>query len=198
MIAKIAPLFVLLMVMAMLAIGVMRLFFDVPFRGSMLLVVLSAALCILCGIGIGTFIATFTKSAQQAQLTAFFVNPPLTTLSGSLTPVEAMPSWLQPVTLAQPDPPLRHHRARHVAEGQRPRRSLAEFSGADRLHRGAGVAQHLAFPETTWMSKQMIITRNCAVLWFALGALLQAQAPPPQARRRCSCRCPDAAGRAAR
>jgi ABC-2 type transport system permease protein len=93
------------MVMASLAIGVMRLFFNVPVRGSLLLLVLSSALCILSGIGIGTFVATFTKSAQQSQMTAFFINPPLATLSGSLTPVEAMPSWMQPITLLNP---IRH------------------------------------------------------------------------------------------
>jgi ABC-2 type transport system permease protein len=82
-VAKIAPLFALLIVMSLLAIGIMRLFFAVPVRGSMLLLILSAALCILCGIGIGTFVATFTKSAQQSQMTAFFINPPLATLSVS-------------------------------------------------------------------------------------------------------------------
>ncbi|HTQ53112.1 MAG TPA: ABC transporter permease [Bryobacteraceae bacterium] len=104
-IAKILPLFFLLLVMATLAIVIMRVFFAVPVRGSLILLVLSAALCILCGIGIGTFVATFTKSAQQSQMTAFFINPPLATLSGSLTPVEAMPSWLQPVTWLNP---IRH------------------------------------------------------------------------------------------
>ena len=104
-IAKIAPLFVLLMVMVIMAIAVMRVAFAVPLRGNILLVVSSAALCELCGISIGTFIATFTKSAQQAQLTAFFVNPPLSVLSGSLTPVEAMPAFLQPVTWLNP---IRH------------------------------------------------------------------------------------------
>jgi len=104
-IAKIAPLFVLLMVMATLAICFMRLFFAVPFRGSLLLIALSAGLCILSGIGIGTFVATFTKSAQQSMMTAFFINPPLSVLSGSLTPVEAMPSWMQPITWLNP---IRH------------------------------------------------------------------------------------------
>jgi ABC-2 type transport system permease protein len=33
---------------------------------------------------------------------ALFVNPPLAILSGALTPVEAMPEWLQPVTLLNP------------------------------------------------------------------------------------------------
>jgi ABC-2 type transport system permease protein len=70
-----------------------------------LLVIGGATLCLLCGIGIGTFIATFTRSAQQAQLLSFFVNPPLATLSGALSPVEAMPKWLQPVTVFNP---IRH------------------------------------------------------------------------------------------
>jgi len=74
----------------------MRVVFGIPFRGSIFLVLGAAALCLLCGISIGTFIATFTKSARQAQLTLFFVNPPLTSLSGAFTPVEAMPKWLQP------------------------------------------------------------------------------------------------------
>ena len=104
-VAKIAPLFALLMVMSVFAIGIMRLFFAVPVRGSMVLLILSAELCILCGIGIGTFVATFTKSAQQSQMTAFFINPPLATLSGSMTPVEAMPSWMQPITWLDP---IRH------------------------------------------------------------------------------------------
>lgn len=104
-IAKITPLFVLLMFMVLLSIAVMRVAFNVPLRGNLLLVIAGAALCVLSGIGIGTFIATFTKSAQQAQLMSFFVNPPLATLSGSMTPVEAMPQWLQPVTVFNP---IRH------------------------------------------------------------------------------------------
>jgi ABC-2 type transport system permease protein len=104
-IAKIAPLFLLLMCMVLLAMVLMRVAFAVPFRGNLLIVFGGAGLCILCGIGIGTFIATFTKSAQQAPLMSFFVNPPLATLSGALTPVEAMPHWLQPITVLNP---IRH------------------------------------------------------------------------------------------
>ncbi|MBV9768400.1 MAG: ABC transporter permease [Bryobacterales bacterium] len=101
-VAKIAPLFLLLCLMALLAIGLMRAVFHVPFHGSFLLVFSGAALCLLSGIGIGTFIATFTKSAEQAQLTSFFVNPPMASLSGALTPVEAMPHWMQPFTKINP------------------------------------------------------------------------------------------------
>lgn len=101
-IAKITPLFFLLCMMMLLAIAVMKLVFDVPFHGSLLLVLAGGALCILSGIGIGTVIATFSKSAQQALLTSFFVNPPLATLSGAFNPVEAMPKWLQPLTVVNP------------------------------------------------------------------------------------------------
>jgi ABC-2 type transport system permease protein len=100
--AKIAPIFLLLCVMTLGALGIMRVVFHVPFHGSFVLVFSGAALCLLSGIGIGTFIATFTKSAEQAQLTSFFINPPLASLSGALTPMEAMPHWMQPLTKFNP------------------------------------------------------------------------------------------------
>ena len=58
--------------------------------------------CVLTGIGIGTFISTLARSANQAQLISFFVNPPFTALSGAFTPVEAMPTWIQPWTELNP------------------------------------------------------------------------------------------------
>jgi ABC-2 type transport system permease protein len=101
-IAKIIPLFVLLCLMALFAIVLMRVVFQVPFHGSFWVVAVAAALCLLSGIGIGTFIATFTKSAEQAQLSSFFVNPPIASLSGALTPMEAMPHWMQPLAQFNP------------------------------------------------------------------------------------------------
>lgn len=100
--AKIVPLFVLLMGMVGLVLLVARLVFRVPFRGSLLLLVTACACCVLTGIGLGTFISTFARSANQTQLISFFVNPPLAMLSGALTPIEAMPSWIQPFTLLNP------------------------------------------------------------------------------------------------
>jgi ABC-2 type transport system permease protein len=101
-IAKITPLFFLLCLMALLAIGIIKLAFRVPFHGGLILVLSGAALCVLAGISIGAVIATLSKSAQQALLTSFFVNPPLATLSGAFNPVEAMPQWLQPLTVINP------------------------------------------------------------------------------------------------
>lgn len=122
-VAKLFPLFVLLCMMGGLAVGIMRVVFGIPFRGNVLLVLSAAALCLLCGISIGTFIATFTRSARQAQLTLFFVNPPLTSLSGAFTPVEAMPKWLQPVAQFNP---IQHF-------GQISRGAMLKGSGMDTL-----------------------------------------------------------------
>jgi len=101
-IAKVAPLFVLLFVTSIIGIAVMKLAFGVPFHGKLPLVLSAAALCILSGISIGTVNATFAKSAEQAQLMAFFINPPLNATAGALNPVEAMPAWLQPLTVVNP------------------------------------------------------------------------------------------------
>ena len=101
-IAKIIPLFLLLCLMMFIALAVLKFAFGVPFHGNVLLLLTGGALCILSGISIGTVVSTFSKSAQQAQLTTFFVNPPISSLSGALNPVEAMPKWLQPFTVVNP------------------------------------------------------------------------------------------------
>src|SRR2546421_6646406 len=101
-IAKVAPIFLLLALDIGLALGVARLVFGVPVRGSLILFFVAASLCVLCGIGLGIMIATFTRTQQQAQLMGFFTNPPLALLSGATTPIEAMPAWLQPVTEINP------------------------------------------------------------------------------------------------
>jgi ABC-2 type transport system permease protein len=100
--AKIVPLFALLCIMMLLCLAVLKVVFQIPFHGSLLYVSIGGMLCIMSGIGLGTVIATFSKSAQQAQLIAFFINPPLSSLSGALNPVEAMPRWMQPLTIFNP------------------------------------------------------------------------------------------------
>ncbi len=101
-VAKIVPPFVLLSVPAIVALTVIRFYFGVPFNGSVPLLALSSALCLLCGIGIGTAVATITKSAQQAQLATFFIMPPMMSLSGAMSPAEAMPDWMRPWTALNP------------------------------------------------------------------------------------------------
>jgi len=100
--AKMAPIFLLLSIDIGLSAAVGNFVFGVPLRGSLALLYFSGMLCVLSGIGIGTIIATFTRSQQQAQLMSFFVNPPLSMLSGATTPIEAIPRWMQPLTNLNP------------------------------------------------------------------------------------------------
>jgi ABC-2 type transport system permease protein len=100
--AKLVPLFLLLMLMVGLVLVLGGAVFGVPFRGNGLLVLAASACCVLTGIGLGTFVSTLARSANQTQLISFFINPPLAMLSGGLTPIEAMPTWVQPLTLLNP------------------------------------------------------------------------------------------------
>jgi drug efflux transport system permease protein len=47
-------------------------------------------------------VATVSKSQQQAQLLTFFVNPPLTLLSGATSPLENMPDFFQKLSYFDP------------------------------------------------------------------------------------------------
>src|SRR5204863_8022946 len=76
--------------------------FGILVRGGPGLLFAAGACCVLSGIGLGTFASTFARSASQTQLIGFFINPPLAMLSGGLTPIEAMPKWVQPLTLLNP------------------------------------------------------------------------------------------------
>jgi ABC-2 type transport system permease protein len=101
-IAKIAPLFALLCIMLVICMLLVKFAFRVPFHGSFALVTFGAALCLLCGIGVGTTIASFSKSAKQSMLLGFSVNPLVFSLSGAFNPVEGMPKWMQPLTALNP------------------------------------------------------------------------------------------------
>lgn len=101
-VSKILPPFILMWLPLGMALIVIRFYFQVPFRGNPLLLFGAAAACLLCGIGLGTVVATLTKSAQQAQLASFFIFPPLMSLSGTMTPAEAMPAWMRSLTVINP------------------------------------------------------------------------------------------------
>jgi len=100
--AKTSPVFVLMMVVLFVALGVGMLVFGVPVRGDLWLFAVAGACAVLAGTGIGVTIATFSKSQQQAQLLTFFVNPPITLLSGATSPLENMPEFFQKLSYLDP------------------------------------------------------------------------------------------------
>ncbi len=103
--AKVVPLFVLLLGEVLLALSVAHFIFQVPFRGNLFLYLFFAGLYACVGIGIGFLLATICRTQQQAILTSFFINLPLIQLSGAIAPVESMPPFFQTLSLINP---LRH------------------------------------------------------------------------------------------
>jgi ABC-2 type transport system permease protein len=99
-VAKALPIFALLFLDLCIAIGLTTWLFALPFRGNVLLFLFCSALYILICVGTGTLMATFCNSQRQAQLLSFFINIPVILLSGSLVPLETMPSILQTISLA--------------------------------------------------------------------------------------------------
>jgi ABC-2 type transport system permease protein len=78
---------------------------HVPMNGSVGTLIALDLLFLLSAVSIGVFVATITRTLQQALLTSFFSLFPLLFLSGSVSPIESMPRWLQ---IASEASPLRH------------------------------------------------------------------------------------------
>lgn len=81
------------------------LWFEVPFRGNPLLLLLAACLFLVCGLGIGLLISTLSQTQQEAFLSSFLIFMPAMLLSGFMFPVSSMPRAFQLLTLLNP---LRH------------------------------------------------------------------------------------------
>lgn len=100
--AKIAPLLILLTFDAVIAVTLGKIAFNLPFRGNLLVFLSISVLYFLVATSIGILIACYVKSEQQAQLTTFFVSPPLILLSGGNSPIAAMPTYMQWLSYLDP------------------------------------------------------------------------------------------------
>lgn len=105
MLGKTLPVAGVAMIQLGLVASVALLWFDIPFRGSFLALLLGGALFILSGLSVGLLISTISKTQQEAFLSIFLLILPAVILSGFLYPVETMPTFFRWLTLANP---LRH------------------------------------------------------------------------------------------
>ena len=79
-----------------------NLVFDVPLRGSIPLLFGAALVYLVSTLGLGLVVGTLARTQQQALMGVFFILIPAFLLSGMMTPVEAMPAWVQPITWVNP------------------------------------------------------------------------------------------------
>ena len=78
------------------------LWFDVPFKGNPLVLMLGTSLFLLSTLAIGLLISTVCKTQQQAFSSNCFVLNPMFILSGFSFPISSMPDALQWLTYLDP------------------------------------------------------------------------------------------------
>jgi ABC-2 type transport system permease protein len=87
----------------LLVTGVAILWFDVPFRGSLGMLLVGSSAYLLCTLGLGLMVSTMSATQQQAMMTAtFFFLVPMVYLSGFIFPIENMPQVIQYATYLIP------------------------------------------------------------------------------------------------
>jgi len=97
MVGKIVPYILIGLIQLALIVGVGKLLFDVPIRGSVLDLYVAAAVFIAANLALGLMLSTIARSQFQAMQLTFFVLLPSILLSGFVFPFEGMPriaQWL--------------------------------------------------------------------------------------------------------
>jgi ABC-2 type transport system permease protein len=102
-IGKLIPFVIIGFIDVLLVVAVSRFLFQVPFRGSFLLLLTMSLVFLATTLGLGLFISTVSQNQQQAMMTAvFFVMVPMFFLSGFAFPIESMPRVIQWVSYLLP------------------------------------------------------------------------------------------------
>lgn len=100
--AKLIPLWTIALVELAIGLTVARFVFDVPMRGSLLLVFFAASLYLVVALAIGLWISTAVETQQQAMFSSFFLIMIYLLMSGLFTPVRSMPTWAQWIAEVNP------------------------------------------------------------------------------------------------
>jgi ABC-2 type transport system permease protein len=93
--AKLLPFWALAMIDFSIGLTVGWLVFDIPVRGSLLLLFAVAAIYLVVALAIGLWVSTLVETQQQAMFVTFFVMMVYLLMSGLFTPVDSMPRWVQ-------------------------------------------------------------------------------------------------------
>ena len=100
---KVLPYLAIGVVAAVAIIVEARLVFDVPLRGSVLLLIFEAVLFILASLALGILVSTRTSSQRVATMGAMLISMlPNILLSGFIFPIESMPLLLRVISQVVP------------------------------------------------------------------------------------------------
>lgn len=102
-IAKMVPYFGLGMISMTICVLISVIFYDLPLRGSFLILTVVSALFLFCSLGLGLMISTLAKNQVFAyQITLIVGFLPAYILSGFLFEIYSMPKWIQIITYIIP------------------------------------------------------------------------------------------------
>ncbi|MFQ5485864.1 MAG: ABC transporter permease, partial [Desulfobacterales bacterium] len=91
--------FALIGFLEVLIVSLIAIFwFEIPFRGNLMLLIFSTGLYLMTTLGTGLYISTISRTQQQAMMTTFFYIFPASLLSGFVFPVQFMPEFVQWIT----------------------------------------------------------------------------------------------------
>src|SRR5205823_2142480 len=100
---KLLPYGVIALIDVLLVTAVAVFWFEVPLRGSFLLLLAMSLVYVFCTLALGLLISTVSDTQQQAMMTAtFFFLTPMIYLSGFIFPIENMPRAIQYLTYVVP------------------------------------------------------------------------------------------------
>lgn len=102
MLGKTIPFIVISLLDMVVIILVGVLWFEVPLRGSVLVLLLGAITFLFNSVGLGLFISTVSSTQQQAMMAGVFFFTPAILLSGLIFPIPNMPEFFQYVTYLNP------------------------------------------------------------------------------------------------
>ena len=102
-VGKLLPYAAIGLIDVVLVLAVALGWFQVPLRGSVVLLFVMSMTYLLTTLGLGLFVSTISATQQQAMMTAtFFFLIPMVFLSGFVFPIENMPDVVQYVTYLIP------------------------------------------------------------------------------------------------
>jgi len=90
---KLLPFWILALLELAFGLIVARLVFDLPIRGSLLLLFAAGGLYLVVALGIGLWISTVADTQQQAMFITYFFLMVSLFMSGLFTPIASMPGW---------------------------------------------------------------------------------------------------------
>ncbi|GAB6067808.1 ABC transporter permease [Methylothermus subterraneus] len=99
---KTVPAFLIGLLEGTLILAAAVTWFQIPFRGRLLVLYAGMALYLLSAIGVGLAISSLARTQQQGLFGAFLFIVPAVILSGFATPIENMPQAVQTLTLINP------------------------------------------------------------------------------------------------